>query len=86
MTLYWDIIFHLGPTDTLSLYITIAKLGILGCYFSLSLTESSIKLKKIIRNQDHLELSKSYNSTNPKQSQRSLKDLDRFGTGGIVKS
>jgi len=34
MTFYWDVIFHLGPTDTLSLYITIAKLGILGYYFS----------------------------------------------------
>jgi len=32
VTLYEDVIFHLGSTDTLSLYIKIAKLGLLGCF------------------------------------------------------
>ena len=34
MTLSWDIVFYLGPIDTLSLYIRIEKLDLLRCYFS----------------------------------------------------
>ena len=76
MALYWNVIFHLDSIDTLSFYIRIAKLGLLGCYFYLSPTEPFVKLKKIKTNQNRLGLSKSYNS---ERSQRSLKDSDRFG-------
>ena len=34
MTLFRNVIFHLGPIDTLSLYLRRAKLSLLGCYFS----------------------------------------------------
>ena len=44
--------------------------------------EPSIKLKKIIRNQDRLGTSESYNPTNPERSQKSLKDPNRFGLVG----
>ena len=59
MTLYWDVIFHLSPTELL------------------------FKLKKITRNQDHLELSKLYDPINPERLQRSLKDLDNFEQVGL---
>ena len=77
MILYWDVIFHWCSTDTLFLYVRIAKLSLLGCYFfHLGPIKSFVKLKKIIKNQDRLRSLESYD---PEQSQRSLKDLDRFG-------
>ena len=83
MTLYWNVIFYLDPTDTLSLYIRIVKLDLLGCViFHLDPIEPSVKLKKIIRNQDRLGTSELYNPTNPERSQRSLKDPNRFGLVG----
>ena len=60
MTLSWDVNFYLSSTNTLSVYIRIAKFGLLGCYFSFESTEPFIKLNNIIRNQDRLGLSKSY--------------------------
>ena len=77
MTRYWDI-FYLGPTDTLST-LEWKNLVYWDFIFHLSPTEPSVKLKKIIRNQSHLGSSK---STDPKQSQRSLKNPDRFGQVG----
>ena len=76
MTLYWDI-FYLGPIDTLST-LEWKNLVYWDFIFHLGPTEPSIKLKKIIRNQDCLGSSKSYDPTDPERSLRFLKDLDRF--------
>ena len=54
------------------------KLDLLGFIFHLGPTEPSIKLKKITRNQGCLGSSKSYDPADPEQSQRSLKDPNRF--------
>ena len=50
--------------------------------FHLGLTEPFFKLKKITRNQSRLGSSELYDPINPERSQRSLKDLDRFGQVG----
>ena len=76
MTPYWDI-FYLGLIDTLST-LEWKNLVYWDFIFHLGTNESSVKLKKITRNQGHLGSSKSYNPTDRERSQRSLKDLDRF--------
>ena len=77
MILYWDI-FYLDPTDILST-LKWKNLIYWDIIFHLGLIESSVKLKKITRNQGYLELSKSYDSTNVKRLQNFLKDPDHFG-------
>ena len=77
MILYWNI-FYLSLTDTLSI-LEWKNLIYWDFIFHLGPTEPSIKLKKITRNQGCLGSSESYDPTNPERSQRSLKDLDRFG-------
>ena len=77
MTLYWDILY-LGPTDTLST-LEWKNSAYYDFIFHLGPTEHSVKLKKIKRNQGHLGSSESYDPTNPEQSQKFLKDSDRFG-------
>ena len=47
--------------------------------FHLDPTKPSVMLKMITRNQSRLGSSESYNPTNFEQSQRFLKDPDRFG-------
>ena len=77
MTLYWDI-FYLSPTNTLSI-LEWKNLVYWDFIFHFGPTEPSIKLKKITRNQGRLVSSESYDPTDLERSQRSLKDLDRFG-------
>ena len=77
MILYWNI-FYLSLTDTL-FTLEWKNLAYWDFIFHLSPTESFVKLKKITRNQGRLGLSESYDPTDPERSQRSLKDLDRFG-------
>ena len=59
------------------------KIGLLRFIFHLGPIEPSVKLKKITRNQSHLGSLESYDPMNLEQSQRSLKDLDRFGLMGL---
>ena len=47
--------------------------------FYLDLTESFVKLKMIIRNQNRLKSLEPYDFTNLERSQRLLKDLNNFG-------
>ena len=77
MILYWNI-FNLSLTDTLST-LEWRNLVYWDFIFHLGPTEHFIKLKKITRNQCRLGSLELYDPTDLKQSQRSLKDLDRFG-------
>ena len=77
MILYWNI-FNLSLTDTLPT-LEWKNLVYWDFIFHLDPTEPSIKLKKITRNQCHLRSSELYDPTKLERSQRSLKDLDRFG-------
>ena len=74
MILYWNI-FNLSLTDTLST-LEWKNLVYWDFIFHLGPTEPSVKLKKITRNQFRLGSSELYD---PERSQRSLKDLNRFG-------
>ena len=77
MIFYWNI-FNLSLTDTLST-LEWKNLVYWDFIFHLGPTEPFVKLKKITRNQYRLGLSELYDPTDPERSQRSLKDLDRFG-------
>ena len=77
MTLYWNI-FYLSLTDTLYT-LELKNLVYWDFIFNLGPTEPFVQLKKITRNQGRLRSSESYDPTNPERSQKSLKDLDRFG-------
>ena len=77
MILYWNI-FNLSLTDIVST-LEWKNLVHWDFIFHLGPTEPSIKLKKITRNQCCLGSSELYDPTDPERSQRSLKDLDRFG-------
>ena len=77
MTLYWNFFFYLGPNDTLP---TLEWKNIVygDFIFHLGSIEPSIKLKNIAKNKCRLGSLKSYNPTDPEQSQKFLKDSDRF--------
>ena len=77
MILYWNI-FNLSLTNTLST-LEWKNLAYWNFIFHLGPTEPSVKLKKITRNQCRLRLSELYDPTDSERSQRSLKNLDRFG-------
>ena len=72
MTFYWDVIFHLGLTDTLFLYIKIAKLSLLGCYLSFGSNRIFCQVE------ENYKKAKSFGIVRIVRSQRYLKDLDRF--------
>ena len=71
------IFFYLGPTNTLST-LEWKNLVYWDFIFHLDPTKSSVKLKKVTRNQGCLKSLESYDPTDPERSQIFLKDLDRF--------
>ena len=72
MTFYWDVIFHLGLTDTLFLYIKIAKLSLLGYYLSFGSNRVFCQVE------ENYKKAESFGILKIVRSQRSLKDLDCF--------
>ena len=72
MTFYQNVIFHLGLTNTLFLYIKIAKLNLLGCYLSFGFNRVFCQVE------ENYKKAESFGIVRIVRSQRSLKDLDRF--------
>ena len=72
MTFYWDVIFHLGLTDTLFLYIKIAKLSLLRYYLSFGSNRVFCQVE------ENYKKAESFGILKIVRLQRSLKDLDHF--------